>query len=58
MAGATVAVPSLRGDFATAGAGLQGQFTEQLGWRLDYQAAIGTRAGLGHGLTASMRYQW
>lgn len=58
MAGASVAVPFLRGDFVTAGAGLQGQFTEQFGWRVDYQAAIGTRAGLGHGLTAGVRYQW
>lgn len=58
MASASVAVPFLRSDFVTAGAGLQGNLTEQLGWRLDYQAAIGTRAGLGHGLTAGLRYQW
>ncbi|MCJ2045062.1 esterase-like activity of phytase family protein [Methylobacterium sp. J-078] len=58
MAGASVVVPFLRGDFVTAGAGLQGSFTEQLGWRLDYQAAIATRTGTSHGVTAGLRYQW
>lgn len=58
MAGASVTVPFLRSDFVTAGAGLQGSLTERLGWRVDYQAAIGTRAGTAHGLTAGLRYQW
>lgn len=58
MAAASVAVPFLHGDYVTAGAGLQGSLTEQLGWRLDYQAAIGTRTGTAHGVTAGLRYQW
>lgn len=58
MAGASVTVPFLRSDFVTAGAGIQGSLTEQLGWRVDYQAAIGTRTGTAHGLTAGLRYQW
>ncbi|NEU11014.1 autotransporter domain-containing protein [Methylobacterium sp. BTF04] len=58
MAGASVAVPFLRNDFVTAGAGLQGSLTERLAWRVDYQAAIGTRTGTAHGLTTGLRYQW
>lgn len=58
MAGTSVTVPFLRGDAVTAAAGLQGNLTEQLGWRVDYQAAIGTRTGTAHGVTAGLRYQW
>lgn len=58
LAGATLTVPFLRDDFVTAGAGLQGAFSEQLGWRVDYQAAIGLRSGTAHGVTAGLRYQW
>ncbi|MGY2050057.1 hypothetical protein [Methylobacterium sp. JK268] len=42
----------------SVGLGLQGDLTERLGWRLDYQAAVGTRAGIGHGVTAGLRYQF
>ena len=58
LATATAAVPFLQSDFVTAGAGLQGSLTERLGWRVDYQAAIGTRAGVAHGVTAGLRYQF
>lgn len=58
LAAASVAVPFLRDDFVTAGAGLQGAISETLGWRLDYQAAIGLRSGTAHGVTAGLRYQW
>lgn len=58
LASAAVVVPFLRDDFVTAGAGLQGSLTEQLGWRIDYQAAIGLRTGVAHGVTAGLRYQW
>ncbi|AWB21568.1 autotransporter domain-containing protein [Methylobacterium currus] len=58
LAAATAAIPFLKSDFVTAGFGLQGSLTEQLGWRVDYQAAIGTRAGVAHGVTAGLRYQF
>jgi outer membrane autotransporter protein len=58
MAVATSAIPFLKSDFVTAGVGLQGSLTENLGWRVDYQAAIGTRAGVAHGVTAGLRYQF
>ncbi len=58
LASAAVAVPFLRDDFVTAGAGLQGSLTDRLGWRVDYQAAIGLRSGTAHGVTAGLRYQW
>ncbi|MCJ2077704.1 hypothetical protein MKK68_18960 [Methylobacterium sp. E-016] len=58
LATAAVAVPFLRDDFVSAGAGLQGSLTDDLGWRVDYQAAIGTRTGVAHGVTAGLRYQW
>ncbi|WP_245930705.1 esterase-like activity of phytase family protein [Methylobacterium radiodurans] len=58
LASAAVTVPFLRDDFVTAGAGLQGAISEQLGWRVDYQAAIGLRSGTAHGVTAGLRYQW
>ncbi|MBD8909339.1 esterase-like activity of phytase family protein [Methylorubrum zatmanii] len=58
LASAAVTVPFLRDDFVTAGAGLQGALSEQLGWRVDYQAAIGLRSGTAHGVTAGLRYQW
>ena len=58
LAASAVPVPFLRDDFVTAGAGLQGNFTAQLGWRVDYTAAVGVRTGVAHGLTAGLRYQW
>jgi outer membrane autotransporter protein len=58
LAGASIPVPFLRDDFVSAGAGLQGSLTEQLGWRVDYLASVGTRAGIGHGVTVGLRYQW
>ncbi|MFE1597280.1 esterase-like activity of phytase family protein [Methylobacterium sp. ID0610] len=58
LAAATLPVPFGQSDFVGVGAGLQGSLTERLGWRLDYQAAIGTKAGVAHGLTAGLRYQF
>ncbi|TGD97222.1 esterase-like activity of phytase family protein [Methylobacterium nonmethylotrophicum] len=58
LAVATAAIPFLTSDFVTAGFGLQGSLTDRLGWRVDYQAAIGTRAGVAHGVTAGLRYQF
>ncbi|ACA16555.1 outer membrane autotransporter barrel domain protein [Methylobacterium sp. 4-46] len=58
LAAATLPVAFARRDVVGAGIGLQGNLTERLGWRLDYQASLGTRAGIAHGVTAGLRYQF
>ncbi len=57
MAVATAAIPFLKSTTSPPGSASR-DLTENLGWRVDFQAAIGTRAGVAHGVTGGLRYQF
>lgn len=56
MATQSVSVQRLNGHSVTVGLGLQGDITPTVGWRVGYDANIGTRdAAMSHGVTGGIR---
>jgi hypothetical protein len=56
MATQTVAVPRHNGHSVSIGAGLQGDISPAIGWRVGYDASVATQDGaVSHGLTAGLR---
>jgi hypothetical protein len=56
MATQTVAVPRFNGHSVSIGAGLRGDISPNIGWRVGYDAGIATQGGaVSHGLTAGLR---
>jgi hypothetical protein len=56
MATQTVAVPRHNGHSVSIGAGLQGDISPTIGWRVGYDASVATQDGaVSHGLTAGLR---
>lgn len=52
----TVAIPTYDTDAVSVGAGMQGDFSPQIGWRIGYDANIATRhGGVAHSVTAGLR---